>query len=250
VRLFLTACRFLTRLPLPSAGDSTPRLAAGSMVAFPLVGAILGVLLVLADAALRLLLPALPACALLLALWVALTGGLHLDGFIDCCDALWAAKPPAERLEILRDVHVGAYGVAGGALLLIVKFSALTALPAAWRWPLLLLAPLAARWAMVYATARYPYARRGPGLGLWFKEALRPAHLLGATLVAGILAMAVNIWLGPAMLLLAWLLTLALAAWTHSRLGGLTGDVYGMICEVIEPAILLAGVILAQFARV
>jgi len=216
------------------------------MVAFPLVGAIVGLLLVLADAGLRILLPAAPAAALLLVFWVLLTGGLHLDGFVDCCDGLWVAKTPAERLEILRDIHVGAYGVVGAALLLLIKFAAVWTLPAPLRWPLLLLAPVVGRWAMVYATQRYPYARRGPGLGLWFKEALRPAHLAAATLVALALVIASHVWLGPAALAFAWLVTVLLAAWVRPRLGGLTGDVYGMICEVVEPAVLLAGIAAAR----
>jgi len=240
VNSFLTALRFLSRLPTPATPEITAQRAAQSMVAFPLVGALFGVLLVLSDALLRMLLPAVPASALLLVIWVLLSGGLHLDGFVDCCDGLWAAKSPAERLDILRDTHVGAYGVLGATLLMLVKFAALVGLPDAVRWPALVIAPIAARWTMVYATARYPYARRGPGLGLWFKEHLRTTHLIVATIIALILVAAGHLWLGPAALMFAWIMTLLLARWSISRLGGLTGDVYGMICEVIEPAVLLA----------
>ena len=237
---FLIALKFLSRLPAPGTPEITAERAARSMILFPLVGAIFGLILVAADWAFRLLLPALPANALLLLVWVVLSGGLHLDGFIDCCDGLWVAKSPAERLEILRDTHVGAYGVIGTVLLLLVKFAALAGLPQATRWPALIVAPVLARWAMVYATQRYSYARKGPGLGLWFKENLRVPHLAAATVIALALALAGHLWLGPAMLLLTWLATMLIARWTQSRIGGLTGDAYGMICEVIEPFILLS----------
>jgi adenosylcobinamide-GDP ribazoletransferase len=229
---FLIALKFLSRLPAPATPEITPQRAAGSMVAFPLVGAIFGLILLAADALLRLVWPPLPANALLLLIWVILSGGLHLDGFIDCCDGLWVAKSPAERLGILRDTHVGAYGALGIALLLLVKFAALTGLPADLRGPALVIAPTVSRWAMVYAAQRYPYARQGPGLGLWFKEHLSVIHLVSATGVALALALAGHRWLGPAMLLLA--------GWTRSRIGGLTGDAYGMIGEVIESLVLLA----------
>ena len=242
---FLIALKFLSRLPAPATVEITPQRAAQSMIAFPLVGALFGLILFAADILLQWLLPPLPANALLLGIWVLLSGGLHLDGFIDCCDGLWVAKSPAERLDILRDTHVGAYGALGVSLLFLVKFAALAGLPISVRGPALIIAPIVARWAMVYATQRYPYARQGPGLGLWFKEHLRVTHVVVAAGIALALVAAGHLWLGPAMLLLAWIVTLLLARWTQSRIGGLTGDAYGMICEIIEPCTLLAVTALA-----
>src|SRR6476661_4145503 len=73
-------------------------------------------------------LPWFPWVAALLAFDALVTGMLHLDGFVDCCDALLGTRTVERRLEILRDSRVGAYGALGGALLLIAKFAALTAL--------------------------------------------------------------------------------------------------------------------------
>lgn len=241
--LFLTALRFLTRFPLPAAGEITPADAARSMVAFPLVGGLIGLLLAAASLVMRLLWPEMPAAALLLALWVMLSGGLHLDGFADSCDGLWAAVPPARRLEILRDVHPGVYGVVGLILLLLLKFSALVGLmnlEGLAGLGALILAPLLGRWAMVYAAWRYPYARRGPGLGQLFRSELRAGHLAGATAIAAILALSAGFPWGLAALPLAWLTTTIIAGWACRRLGGLTGDVYGMLCELNELILLLA----------
>ncbi|RME36671.1 MAG: adenosylcobinamide-GDP ribazoletransferase, partial [Thermoflexia bacterium] len=119
---------------------------------------------------------------LVLALWVAVTGALHLDGFVDCCDALLAARPPEVRLEILRDPHVGAFGLVGACLLLLVKFAALAVCLFTGMEAVLLLAPPLGRWAMVYALARYPAART-TGMGKTVREAVGERALLGATLL-------------------------------------------------------------------
>ncbi|MGQ9666023.1 MAG: adenosylcobinamide-GDP ribazoletransferase [Anaerolineae bacterium] len=240
------AVRFLTRLPAPAVGEVMPRDAAWSMMAFPLVGAVLGLLLVGVDGVSRVLWPALPAAVLVLTAWVLLSGGLHLDGFIDCCDALWSAKAPAERLQILRDVHVGAYGVVGAVLLLLWKWSMLAGLEWPLRWRVLVMAPAVARWAMVYAAWRFPDARPEPGLGAWFKEELRGRHVLIGAVAGGAICFAAGRVFGLALFAAAWLTTIILSRWSTARLGGLTGDVYGMICEVVE-AVLLAGALLVQF---
>lgn len=246
MRSIWIAVRFLTRLPAPAVEEITPRDAAWSMMAFPLVGAILGLLLVAVDGVSHMLWPALPAAVPVLVAWVLLSGGLHLDGFIDCCDALWSAKAPADRLQILRDVHVGAYGAAGAVLLLLWKWAMLAGLEWPLRWRVLVMAPVVARWAMVYAAWRFPYARPEPGLGAWFKEALRGRHVLIGAVAGGAICFAAGGVFGLALFALAWLTTIILSRWTVARLGGLTGDVYGMICEVVE-AVLLAGALLAQF---
>ncbi len=138
---FLAALRFLTVLPVPGAhrlddadGSAAPSTSLttgwGRATAwYPVVGLVLGAILVGLDWGLRWLFPGGVAAALLLLAWVTLTGALHLDGFIDCCDGLLAPVPRERRLEILRDVHAGAFGIVGVALLLLTKYAALVALP-------------------------------------------------------------------------------------------------------------------------
>ena len=85
-----------------------------------------------------------------------LTGMLHLDGFVDCCDALLGTRGVERRLEILRDSRVGAYGAIGAALLCLGRFAAIESLPVGIRAFALVAAPLLGRWAIVYAVVRYP----------------------------------------------------------------------------------------------
>ncbi len=231
----LDALHFLTRLPLPRR-ETTLEGVGQAAWAFPVVGMLIGLLLTGAAWLLGLVLPPLPLAALVLACWVAVTGALHLDGWVDCCDALFAARPPEDRLEILRDVHVGAFGVVGGVVLLLVKFVALASLPAGW--PALFLSPTLGRWAMVYAIVRYPYARP-QGLGTVLKERTGLRGLLVATAVALVAVAVGRVWAGLMAFAVAWGLTVLFSRWVLGRLPGLTGDVYGALCELVETAVLL-----------
>ncbi len=233
---FLVALQFLTRLPVPRREVSLEEVGRVGW-AFPAVGALIGLLLAGAAWGLGRVFSPIPLAALLLALWVAVTGALHLDGFVDCCDALLAARPPEDRLEILRDVHVGAFGVIGAGVLLLVKFAALAAIPTGG-WPALLLAPTLGRWAMVYAVFRYPYARPS-GLGTALKAQTGLRGLLAATGIALAVALGAGGLYGLGALAGAWLFTALFARWVTGRIPGLTGDVYGALCELTETLILL-----------
>ncbi len=173
--------------------------------------------------------------ALILALWVVLTGGLHLDGWGDACDALLSSGDAARRLAILRDPRMGSFGVIGIALILMAKWAALQA--EAGRSPLVL-SPVLARWAVVWAAAGWPAARPG-GMGDRFRRGLRRRHLLIASLIA--LAVASGMGISGGIAALAALLTAGgVARFAHGRLGGLTGDIYGAIIEGVELIVLLA----------
>lgn len=236
---FLLALQFLTAIPVRVSLEVTPRLMARAMVWFPVVGLMLGAILALVDVGLRVVFPPVVGAVLLLAVWVGLTGALHLDGFLDCCDGLLVAKPPEKRLEILRDTRVGAFAVVGGICLLLLKFAALLELPADCRMAALLVIPALSRAAMVYAAHAYPYARTGPGLGQLFREGLtwRQVIVAAATAVAAAgLALGV---VGLALALCVWLLTVVIAWWVQRRIPGLTGDVYGAVNELTEVGALL-----------
>jgi adenosylcobinamide-GDP ribazoletransferase len=223
VRALLVAVRFLTILPVPGAHHLRDGDWGRATACYPAVGLLLGAILAGLDWALRWLLPANVAAALLLFAWVVLTGALHLDGFVDCCDALLAPVPLERRLEILRDIHAGAFGIAGVVLLLLLKYAALAAVPTRIRWLVLLHLPMLARWGMTSAVLLYPYAL-GTGLCWW----------------AGLG------WAALGLLVVAVLATLSIAQWVQSRIGGLTGDVYGAICELVEVVGLLTAAALAQ----
>ena len=130
---FLTAVQFLLISPAFIKRLFTARELGAAVGFYPLVGLILGSLLLAADYLLGLFMPPLVRIALILTLWVILTGALHLDGFLDACDGLLGGFTPESRLEIMRDERVGAFALAGGVLLLLGQIQRLERHPAAHR---------------------------------------------------------------------------------------------------------------------
>jgi adenosylcobinamide-GDP ribazoletransferase len=230
------ALQFLTIVPALVRRPFTAAELGRAVGFFPLIGAALGGALIGIDWLALLVWPAGLATALVLTSWVLLTGGLHLDGLLDSCDGILGGRTPADRLRILRDERVGAYAVIAGILLILVKFQALLAAPD--RALALLLAPTLGRGAMAWAIVLTPYARF-EGLGRAMKDGAgwRQAALAGAT-VALVLCLCGS-GLGFVALGLAALVSLLVCRFVLARLPGLTGDVYGALCELVEVATLL-----------
>ena len=233
----LAALDFLHFMPAIIKRAFTPRELGRATGFFPLVGLILGVLLLIANLLLAHLFSAGIRAALVLALWVLLSGGLHLDGFLDACDGLLGGFTPESRLEIMRDERVGAFALAGGVLLLLVKYSALFAIPTLS--PGLWLAPVLGRWGMVAAIYFFPYARP-QGLGKAMKDHTSHWEIL----LASLLTLASAGLSGSLRGLLACLLAVGIvwlgARFTLRRIPGLTGDIYGALNELVEVVVLLA----------
>jgi cobalamin 5'-phosphate synthase/cobalamin synthase len=250
MRAVLAAFQFLTILPVPGGHTVSDSDWGRATAWYPLVGFLLGIILAGLDWVLLQIWSSGVSTALLLVAWVGLSGALHLDGFIDCCDALVPPAPRERRLEILRDVHVGAFGVVGAVLLLLIKYAALAATTGTSRLPVLLLVPTLGRWAMTGALLLFPYARSSSGLG---QKARRGAGLVQLTVASATTLLVTGLawWLGMgwvAVLLAAWSVASAAGiGWLiSSRLGGLTGDAYGAICELVEVINLLALAALVQ----
>ena len=252
------ALAFLTILPVGSGWGAAVG-GKGSLAAarawFPAVGLLLGAALAGLDAlfAVACLRPgcgppttATPrlAAALLVAALAVLTRALHLDGFMDTCDALPGGFSRARRLAILRDPHVGAFAVVGLACLLLVKVAALASLPAAGRFGILLLFPCLSRWAMLLAMAAFPYVRES-GTGTPFAGGTGGRALAAASAIAVAAAALLAGWGGLALAALAGGVAWAVGKVACRMLGGMTGDVYGAVNETAEAAVLVAAVVFA-----
>lgn len=250
MRAFLAALQFLSTLPVPGARDLDDADWGRATAWYPAVGLVLGLLLAGLDWGLGRILPGGVAVAGLLVAWIGMSGALHLDGFVDCCDALLVPASRERRLEILHDVHAGTFGIVGLVALLLLKYAALLALPGVIRLPALVLIPTLGRWGMTGAVLLYPYARSGPGLGRRAKTGAGGLQLAIATAIALLvtgLAWSLGLGWGSAVLLILTFVTvLVIASWIQSKLGGLTGDAYGAICEVGEATCLLALATLVQ----
>jgi len=227
---------FYTSIPLPYIEG----LEFSSVAQFaPTVGLIIGATLGLWDGAMNYLgMPSLTRSALLVGTWIAITGGLHLDGAMDTADGL-AVGDSERRLEVMADSATGAFGAMAAITILLLKTSALTDLSG--NRALVLMGACAwGRWGQQVAIAYYPYLKP-TGKGALHKNAIRsPCDLLpGLLLLVGLsgLTMLLNhrdLLLAVTMVLVGGVIAPLTAAWFNHKLGGHTGDTYGAVVEWTE----------------
>jgi len=234
----LIALQFLTRLPVSLPGMPTPEQVGRSLLWYPLVGLLLGLLLWGAHLLLGQT-PAVLQAAIILALWVGLSGGLHLDGLADTADAWVGGFADRERtLAIMKDPRSGPIAVVVLVLLLLLKFAALFTLLQAGQGIYLLLLPWLGRSLLPLLLATTPYVRVG-GLGQALVDHL-PRGQLPWVLGVHLLGMLLFGWMGLLALATALLLFIWLRRALLRRLGGTTGDTAGALVELGECAVLLA----------
>jgi adenosylcobinamide-GDP ribazoletransferase len=256
---FASAIAFYTCLPIPSAWASDFQFVSCYA---PFVGVGIGALLGGFDVGLDWLgLPLLTRSALIIALWIGITGGLHLDGAMDTADGL-AVTDSDRRLEVMADSVTGAFGAMVAVVIILLKTVALAEIEHD-RWLVLLLAAGWGRWAQQIAIVRYPYLKP-TGKGAFHKKALislgdtLPSLLLllvfsfipiGLTLFSPHLVSVSQLLLGLPLLglpLLGLPLALLVPAWFNRQLGGHTGDTYGAVVEWTEALFLIAMTILGK----
>ena len=242
MKSFFAAIRFLTVLPLPSAGPEDAAVLGRSTRFFPVIGLLAGLMMGGLDAVLGAVLPAGPRNVLIVLVMVGVSGGLHLDGLADTADGFLSSRSRERVLEIMRDSRIGAMGVLAIVGVLALKMAALASLPTGRRWPALLLMPLAGRTALVLEMNLLPYARP-TGLGVAFetyKSRWDAVWAIGTLAGIGYAAA------GPQGLFAAVGtigVTSVVSLWSHRKVGGWTGDTLGAACELCEAVpVLLAGV--------
>ena len=240
MRQLRLAFGFLTILPSRLREAPQPGDMGRAADCFPWVGLVIGCIVWAVKWGLDQTFPTLLSAGLCVALWAVLTGGLHLDGLADCCDGLLNAATPARRLEIMKDPRLGSFGGIGLVLHLLLKtlaLASLSAIPAVWG---ILLAPTLARWLILLA-GRQPLARPD-GMGADFSLGLRTrSFFLGAILPIGLII--IGGWRALLAVILAHLAAWGIFRLARNRLGGLTGDVFGLTVEVAELVVLLTFVV-------
>ena len=233
---FFAALQFLTLFPRPRWMQHSTSEVGRSAIFFPVVGLILGLILVLVN---FLLLPFASAgllSVILVTLLAFMTRGLHLDGVGDTFDGLGAGSDRDRVLSIMDDSHTGVFGLIAIVLVLFFKIHALESIDVD-RWRALLVAPILGRWAMVLLAYRSQAAK--PGLGSNLIEHLQTKHFLLATLVTLLLVAA--IWRRNGIVMMAWVAVFTIASknYFYRRIGGVTGDTFGAVGELSETSVMV-----------
>ncbi|AHF07149.1 adenosylcobinamide-GDP ribazoletransferase [Desulfitobacterium metallireducens] len=254
MRGFIIAATFLTRLPFPAPTDVSQEEFTASQRYYPIVGLLLGVILSLSALLLLNFYPPLVVATALIIEELILTGGIHMDGFMDSMDALWSARTPEKMLEIMKDSRVGSFGALSASALLLLKFTLVAGLLQE-SVPLvsfsthfapiltLLIMPILSRWVFMFGILFYPYARE-EGLGQGFHESSLQKPLFFT--IEGLICLALTVYLLGLAGLIGFLFSILFIYYFSKKvarlLGGLTGDLYGASIELSE-ILFLIGVI-------
>jgi adenosylcobinamide-GDP ribazoletransferase len=246
---FITALQFLTIFTVKKDHPVAESDLARSMVYFPFVGFLIGLILVWSDKALLWLFPDTISNLFLLMLSVLITRAIHVDGLADSVDGLMGGRDPDSRLAIMKDSRIGTAGVLSIVVVFLTKYVCLNSLFGQYKTMALLTAPAFARWSQMLMMFKAHYARE-QGMGKAFVGHVRAAGVLAASVVTlGLSAfvivydertavLAIGIPLGVAVFTGLW-------RWFVVRkVGGVTGDAVGAVSELNEALALLLFVFL------
>jgi adenosylcobinamide-GDP ribazoletransferase len=238
---FLTELRlavsFLTIIPAIDRRPASDETVAASFAWFPLVGFLIGVALAAEDWLLAHVFAQVIRSVLIVASLVVVTGAVHLDGLADTADALGAGRDRERALDIMRDSRVGTFGASAIFFDLTLKILALSTLAGHRRYAALIVAPMLARWAMLFIVASgLPYLRSsgagstllGGANGGWPARIITVFTLFIAIFSGGTVALAITI-----------AIVLAIRIFYRRWLGGVTGDLIGACGEIVEIAVLV-----------
>ena len=242
IRQIFTALAFLTILPARTAEWSEEEFGKSS-VWFPLAGAILGLAAAGFSWLARQFFPHSTTAVLTVIFWVVLSGGLHLDGFSDCCDGFFASAAPEKRLQIMKDPRHGTFAVLGLVLLLCCKMACLADLSGQNHF---LLFPLAASLGRlgILAIIRLPVANPN-GMAAALKKNVPPCAFWVGAILPALIALSLG-WNGLILMVAACLTVFAVSRLALAKIHGINGDVLGMSVELTETAVLLAACLLVS----
>lgn len=279
---FFIALQFLTRLKIVNQTEWSVDDFGKSVVAFPYVGLIIGLILALLYGILSPFIPLVPLMLIIVVAEFLITGGLHADGLMDTSDGLFSGRERERKLEIMKDSRIGSFGVVAFVFVTLLKWQLLTAIPTAEFIPMaLIMMPLMSRWSLVLSIQSYPYARK-EGMGAAFAN-LAPKHVItyntlstffmpiviliigvilytilyGAYAIFSIADVGYVVGLGVLVyatlgifqinivsMIITYIINRLLNRYIVKQLGGTTGDTYGFVVEVTEVILLFVYIVI------
>ncbi|MDA3810769.1 MAG: adenosylcobinamide-GDP ribazoletransferase [Spirochaetaceae bacterium] len=246
MKKLIYALRFLTVIPIKWKENEDLGEVARSISYFPLVGLIIGVSNFAVYYLSNLIFSPLFTSVLVLVWWMFITGGLHLDGLADTADGVWGGTTKEKRLEIMKDSRTGVFGVLTLIAFLLLKTVLLNELFSyhdEFSMSILISAPLLGRWISVFSIYFFNSARKD-GLGIFFKEKISLKELLISFFITLMTVFLFSGVTGIFTLVLVTMIASLASLFFSKKLGGLTGDIYGALCEISEFLALLFPLIL------
>ncbi|QRN86683.1 adenosylcobinamide-GDP ribazoletransferase [Clostridia bacterium] len=238
MKRFIAMLTFYTRMPIPKNMVLDTIDFEKSLGYVPIVGLLIG-LVMYGMGYLFTRFSTSISSVLLVIVYLFVTGGLHIDGLADTLDAFGSNRPREKMLEIMKDSHVGSFGVLG----IVMWFASLAVLLGEVPLFALLLFPLVGRNAALLVASTNNYARKS-GLGSIFVEAAKMSHFMwGTVLYMLVLFLLYGFELTALLLFTAYLLSMIvifiLLSSMGKKLGGVTGDLIGFAIESSQLVFLL-----------
>ncbi|MEL7568021.1 MAG: adenosylcobinamide-GDP ribazoletransferase [Dehalobacterium sp.] len=239
VKEIIIVLTFLTRIPIKISFSYGAEEMGRTSRYFPFVGLIIGqavaIIIYLGS-----FIDVQLASVLGILTGILLTGGLHLDGFMDTADGIFSARTRERMLEIMKDSRVGAHGVTAAVILLLLKFVLYgmmgeNYINVFWVIPM---AFIFSRWIMVYAILFFPGARK-EGLGHIFTTYKRVWDFPIASMLTVLPVIIFQNWITLIPLIAAFSVVCLFCRSVQRTLGGLTGDIYGALAELSEVVFIL-----------
>ncbi len=240
----LLAFQFLTIFPIKLKHVKQKEIAS-SLMFFPFVGLVIGLLLCGLNVLLEYLhFSQLALNVILVVALVVITGGMHLDGLSDTLDGFWSARSKEDILRIMRDPHIGVMGVLSLICIILLKVVLLNSLGSVYKIIGLLLLCIISRWTAVLAMYLFNYAR-SDGKAKIFIDGINSKIFFSSTLSAIAFAFVIWGWNGISILFVVAGLSYLICNNAKRKIGGITGDILGALIEISEVIILFVmGVLL------
>ncbi|GAX61298.1 cobalamin 5'-phosphate synthase [Candidatus Scalindua japonica] len=262
---FLWALNFLTTVPSGKRWYEREPKPGIVVFWFPIIGLLIGFILTFVYIPAARFFPHLVADAIILIVYIVMTGGFHLDGFADTCDGIFGGNTRERRLGIMRDSQIGSYGTLCLICTVGLKYICLISIdPEAVaglsffsdhktlkdldplylytceKGKVLLLMCALGRWSQVFGAALSSYAREEGGTGKIIIENVKIRHALCSSFIPGILIFLFCGIKGIFIFFTVFILVILFVSYIKKKIGGMTGDTLGALNEVSELAVLLS----------
>lgn len=236
---FLLSIQFLTIINIKDNITIYEDRLGKAVIFFPVVGVLIGLILIIISRSLSLWLPIALTDAFILIALLIITGGLHIDGFADTIDGFAGGKDKEDILRIMKDSRIGTFGVAGLIMLLMTKYLAIQSLPIDSKYLILTVMPAFGRWSVLPMGFLFKYARTEGGTGKAFAEHIKLKEFIIGTVLSLIIVISLLGVKGFLMITVVFIVTLLIGRYSEGKINGITGDVFGATIEINELIILI-----------
>lgn len=231
----ILAFQFFTRLPFKKNIDFNEKNIRTSIIFYPLVGAVIGLLAALIYYPLQYLNKNIASLGALFIL-ILVTGGLHLDGLSDTFDGFLSNRDKERVLEIMKDSRIGAFGVISIIMLVLSKYVIISSFDSGFELAVIL--SLANSRIVVSRIISNKRVARPGGLGSLFHQSNPGKNIIFSMVIYLVILLFINpYFIIP--LIINFIVAELFCNWSYKKIDGMTGDTYGAIIEVGDTVSLL-----------